>query len=73
MEIEHTAPQVAQKNINLAILRSLEIPVPPHSLQRNFAARVADMRSIGSKQSKSRRRLDDLFQSLLHRAFIGEV
>ena len=38
--LEDFAPGVAQKNINLAILNSLLIPVPPLSLQQSFAQKI---------------------------------
>ncbi|MBR6944047.1 MAG: restriction endonuclease subunit S [Fibrobacter sp.] len=38
--LEDFAPGVAQKNINLAILNSLLIPVPPLSLQQSFAEKI---------------------------------
>ncbi len=44
---------------------------PPITLQRDFAARATAIHSMVALQAKSRRRLDDLFQSLLHRAFNG--
>ncbi len=72
-QLEDAAPQSAQKNINLAILNALVIPVPPLPLQRQFAARVAEFRALETEQAASRRRLDDLFQSMLHRAFRGEL
>jgi type I restriction enzyme S subunit len=51
----------------------LDIPVPPLSVQKKFAARVTKIRELEAEQAASRRRLDDLFQSLLHRAFNGEL
>ena len=54
-------------------VRSLVVPLPPISLQHEFAARVSDIRAIQAEQAASRRRLDDLFQSMLHRAFQGEL
>lgn len=42
-------------------------------LQQEFTARVAEVREMEAKQAESRRHLDDLFQSLLHRAFEGEL
>lgn len=72
-KLEEEAPQAAQKNINLQILRSLELHVPPIELQREFASRVADSHAFETEQGKSKRRIDDLFHSLLHRAFQGEV
>jgi type I restriction enzyme S subunit len=49
------------------------IPFPPIPLQCAFAARVAEVRAVEAQQAASRRRLNDLFQSLLHRAFRGEL
>jgi type I restriction enzyme S subunit len=66
---EEAAPQMAQKNINLRILSELTIPVPPLPLQKEFAQRVTEIREVEAAQAASRRRLEDLFQSLLHRAF----
>ncbi len=71
--LEEDAPQAAQKNINLKTLRELEVAVPPVDLQRAFTARVAEVRELETAQATSRERLEDLFQSLLHRAFQGEL
>jgi len=71
--LEYEAPQAAQKNINLKTLRELDLIVPSLGLQRTFAARVAEIRQLEAAQAASRQRIDDLFQSLLHRAFQGEL
>jgi type I restriction enzyme S subunit len=63
----------SMKNISKPKLLSLVVPVPPLQLQRQFAARVAEIRAFQARQAESRRRLDDLFQSMLHRAFQGEL
>jgi type I restriction enzyme S subunit len=60
-------------SINMTQLRALPVPVPPLSLQREFAARLAEMRALEQAQAESRRRLDALFASLLDRAFKGEL
>jgi type I restriction enzyme S subunit len=57
--------------LNLDQIRAVRMYSPPLSLQRAFAARVAEIRAMEERQAESRRRLDDLFQSLLHRAFQG--
>ncbi len=64
---------VGQANINSKELKSIEFPVPPIGLQDEFAARVAEIRAMEAQQAASRRRLDDLFHSMLHRAFNGEL
>jgi type I restriction enzyme, S subunit len=71
--LEEAAPQAAQKNINLAILNELTIQVPPLALQKEFAARVVDIRKLQQSQEQSRKHLDALFRSSLHRAFNGEL
>lgn len=39
----------------------------------SLVARVTEIRAMQADQSASRKRLDDLFQSMLHRAFEGEL
>jgi len=62
-----------QFNINTEGLSSIPIPVPPLPLQKEFVQRVTEIRALETSQAASRRRLEALFQSLLHRAFNGEL
>lgn len=55
------------------VVRGIAVPVPPLSLQREFAARVAKVRELEAEQAESRKHLDELFVSLLCRAFKGEL
>ena len=64
---------VGQANINSKELQSIEVPVPPITRQQEFAGRVTKFRELEAAQTKSRERLDDLFQSMLHGAFNGEL
>ncbi len=64
---------VGQANINAQELKAIQLPVPPIELQRIFAVRVAEIRELQSAQAACLQRLDGLFQSLLHRAFQGEL
>jgi type I restriction enzyme S subunit len=64
---------VGQANINSKELQSIELPVPPIALQRAFADRVVEIRALEVEQSASCGRLHELFQSMLHRAFRGEL
>ena len=59
--------------MNTAVLETLQIYVPPLKLQEGFAARVAEIRELKTAQVGSRKGLDGLFQSLLNRAFRGEL
>lgn len=54
-------------------LASIRIPLPPLTLQKEFAAHVSEIHALQAKQATSRNRLEDLFQSMLHRAFNGAL
>ena len=60
-------------SINMTQLRALPVHLPPVTLQNQFASRVSEIRALQVEQAASRRRLDELFQSMLHRAFQGEL
>jgi type I restriction enzyme S subunit len=60
-------------NISKGRLLTLPIEVPPLPLQDAFALRVAEIREVEVRQAASRRRLEELFHSLVHRAFSGEL
>ncbi|MBK8915383.1 MAG: restriction endonuclease subunit S [Phycisphaerales bacterium] len=71
--LDQSAPQVAQKNINLAILNALQIPVPPKNLQERFTRIVGEVREAQSHALAVRQNTDGLFDSLVQRAFRGEL
>jgi type I restriction enzyme S subunit len=72
-KLEDTAPMVAQKNINLEILRKLDVPVAPIDMQQKFAALVEKVEALRVKQRKSELELETLFGSLMQKAFNGEL
>jgi type I restriction enzyme, S subunit len=59
--------------LNRVQLESICAPVPPVSLQKEFAHRVTEIRELETIQTASSCRLDDLFKSMQHRAFNGEL
>jgi restriction endonuclease S subunit len=61
-------PRISQET-----LHRIEIPLPPLTLQTQFAQRVTEIRAMESAQATSRTHLDALYQSMLHRAFNGEL
>lgn len=71
--LEDTAPESAQKNINLAILRNLDVPLPQLGLQRDFARRIVAVEKLKTAHRTALAELDALFTSLQHRAFRGEL
>jgi type I restriction enzyme S subunit len=52
---------------------ALPFPLPPLQLQREFVARKRAMRELERKQQRAERQADDLFNSLVQRAFRGEL
>ena len=71
--LEDKAPESAQKNINLEILRSLRLPIPPAEARREFAACVEKAEKQKHLHMQSANELDAVFASLQHRAFRGEL
>lgn len=71
--LNNTRQSAVQFNINTKEFASIVVPLPPVPQQKEFAARVYHIRAMQAEQAASRRRLDDLFQSMLHRAFQGEL
>jgi type I restriction enzyme S subunit len=60
-------------NLNSRIVEGLEIPLPPVTVQRDFAGRVMASKALEALQQNSLAWLDALFASLQHRAFRGEL
>ena len=71
--LEKNAPAAAQKNINLEILRSLEVPKPPIELQNNFATIVEKVEGIKSSYQQSLTDLKALYGALSQQTFMGEL
>ncbi len=72
--------QVALRNrgaimagLNLGLIRELRLKVPPMSIQQKFNAQVRRIRSTESVLKKSSQEADNLFNSLVQRAFKGEL
>ena len=65
--IEANAPQVAQKNINLQILKELNVAVPPIDLQREYSEFVNKLHIQQEKQNKHFQQLENLFNELVQK------
>lgn len=59
--------------LNGTQLKETEIIVPPLPLQENFAAIVRKFERVRRQQREATRQAEHLFQTLLHRAFRGEL
>ncbi|SMY34953.1 restriction endonuclease subunit S [Photobacterium andalusiense] len=71
--LEANAPESAQKNINLAILRDLDMPVPPISEQKKFTMIVEKVNSILNRTRVSEESKEQLFNSLSQKVFSGQL
>jgi type I restriction enzyme S subunit len=63
----------SQANLFQGQIRELPVLLPPVPLQQEFARRVAAVERLKSSYQESLRKLDELFASLQHRAFRGEL
>lgn len=59
--------------LNVGIVKDINIPVPPIELQNEFAEFVTQIDSIRSKMEASLLELEDNFNSLMQKAFKGEL
>jgi type I restriction enzyme S subunit len=58
---------------NFEQIKKFEIPIAPIELQQKFAELVHKVEKLKAKQRESEKELDNLFNSLMQRAFRGEV
>jgi type I restriction enzyme S subunit len=68
-KLEAMAPRAAQLNINLEILRGLEVPLPPIELQNEFARAVADIQRLRLQQEQSGIQIERISSALSARLF----
>jgi type I restriction enzyme S subunit len=61
------------KNVSLKSMRNFPIPYPPLELQNQFAKRVQAIEAQKAQAQASLAQAEDLFNSLLQRAFKGEL
>ena len=59
--------------ISMGRLRGLQVPVPGMELQIEYSARIEQMEQAKSQQFRQLAAADELFASLQHRAFRGEL
>jgi type I restriction enzyme S subunit len=72
-EIERVAPAVGQKNINLAVLRDLDIIAPDADLVEAYYSRMQIVFEQRQTLEANDEALDQAFTSLQHHAFRGEL
>jgi type I restriction enzyme S subunit len=68
-QISESATGSTQPGVNSTKLGELKVPVPPLSLQEEFAGVVARVESLRGRMGESTRQVEGLFESLLAEAF----
>lgn len=61
------------KHLSLPTCRSLKVPAPDISAQRQFSARIARLDELKAGHNRHLATLDELFESLQQRAFAGQL
>lgn len=64
---------VAQKNLSLTQTRDLDIIVPHINEQQKFVSFVEKLDSLREKQNQSTQEINELFSSLMSKAFKGDL
>jgi type I restriction enzyme S subunit len=76
-ELEAFAPATAQKNINLSVLSSVRVPVPPAEEQIEIVRRIESafgwLDRLGHEHASASRLLPKLEGAILAKAFRGEL
>jgi type I restriction enzyme S subunit len=76
-DLEQYAPATAQKNINIAILSDVAVPLPPHREQQEIVRRCVALLGhadvIQAHLAKADLVMEKLTQSILAKAFRGEL
>ena len=72
-QIKNKTGTVGVPKLALFRIKTLKILTPPIHLQNKFASIVKDIESMKEHQKHSKKQIDDLFDSLMQRAFKGEI
>jgi len=70
---ERCKKAVGQSNISPTLLKEFPILIPSLPLQQQFARIVNKFERLRAQQREAQRQAEHLFQTLLHRAFRGEL
>lgn len=72
-ELKRVSKGTNTKYLTLQLLHQIEVAEPPIALQKEFAQRVLDLDLCAQSFRRSLLALDNLFASLQHRAFRGQL
>jgi hypothetical protein len=72
-QIKNNTRGAIMGGLNLGIIKKLRLKLPPIELQNHFETIFKQVESIRDKMQKSLGEMDNLFHSLMQRAFKGEL
>lgn len=72
-QIENSHRGAIMPGLNLTLIRRLELPVPPIDVQKGFTEFVNAVRKLEATHAGKQKVADDIFNSLVQRAFRGEL
>jgi len=73
LQIENLSHGGTMGIVNVGIMKKIKIPLPPLKLQLKFIVIVQKVEKLKQKQRDSEKELTNLFNSLMQRAFRGEL
>ncbi|MCG9723390.1 restriction endonuclease subunit S [Shewanella sp. Isolate7] len=71
--LEEQSLGATMPNLNKKILHSIQVPIPTEELQKNYLVALKGLRQQRTEQKEYINELDSLFNSLMQKAFIGEI
>ena len=71
--VSNSERTAGQSGVNLNLLENYQVYQPPHSLQLEFSRRIRQLENLKKCAVQSSNVLSELFASLQHRAFRGEL
>ncbi len=72
-QLQQVMKQALRNQVPITAQRELLLRIPPREVQETLSQRITETCELKRAQAASRHRLDDLFQSLLHRAYQGDL
>lgn len=72
-QIDNMQSGASRQGLNHQQVRSLRIPLPPLSLQQRYSQAVKKLRILSDQREQGRLVSEELFNSLVQRAFRGEL
>lgn len=71
--VAHSDRTAGQSGVNLTLLSNLEIPIPPIKVQRTIGQTLAQIECVSIRVQRHLGESSDLFNSLVQRAFQGDL